>query len=167
MTLTDPVRKHLNPRHRTLAPCRSIPIRATLAPRGSQRGGSPFCDRWTKHHRSPSSAPAGQSPEFFSATRCGSTLHVNPLRSCALAGRADSSLVLPRDSAQARSRVANATTPCGRSPRRVEVQVQSLEPWRYASKESLQIGNQQRGQARRQAVFRDTHTQEASKQLAV
>lgn len=45
-------------------------------------------------------------------------------------------------------KVANATA-CGRSPgwRRVEVQVQSLEPWRYASKESIQIGNQQRGRA--------------------
>lgn len=45
-------------------------------------------------------------------------------------------------------KVANATA-CGRSPgwRRVEVQVQSLEPSRYASKESIQIGNQQRGRA--------------------
>lgn len=69
-------------------------------------------------------------------------MDVNPLRFCALAGGTDSSLVLPRDSAQARSRLqmqqhADWTEPPHASWVGVEwreVQIQSLEPWRYAAK---------------------------------
>lgn len=84
-------------------------------------------------------------PSFFQRYTVGRFHGCQPLRFCALAGGTDSSLVLPRDSAQARSRLQMQQHADWTEPPRAswvgvewrEVQIQSLEPWRYASKESI------------------------------